>query len=153
MAIRKVVPVSLMALFCFSLAFAAEKKPLYSEFAQEHFAKGVAAQEGGNFVEAEDCYQKALLMDTSNANLRKFVMHNRAVMYAREGDFQKAETAFNALLRIDPNYKIAELNLGIIYDQRKSRLEALEYWAKMFKWEDQKPKNFILEEGQDLEQK
>jgi len=113
---------------------------------------GVKAQEGGNFIEAEDCYQKALLMDPSNAVLRKFVMHNRAVMYAKEGDLQKAETAFDALLRVDPNYKTAELNLGIIYDKRKSRLEALEYWAKMFKLEDEKPKDFAIEKGQGLEE-
>ena len=149
---RKVVLLAAMALFFFSLVYAAGKKPLYNEFAREHFARGVVAQEGGNFIEAEDCYQKALLIDPSNANLRKFVMQNRAVMYAKEGDFQKAETAFNALLRIDPNYKIAELNLGIIYDQKKSRLEALEYWAKMFKLEDQKPKDFALENGQELEE-
>ncbi|MDD4900429.1 MAG: tetratricopeptide repeat protein [Candidatus Omnitrophica bacterium] len=152
MAMKKIVALAVIALFCSSLAFAAEKKPLYNELAREHFTKGVKAQEGGNFTEAEDFYQKALLMDPSNVTLRKFVMHNRAVIYAKEGDLQKAETAFDALLRMDPNYKTAELNLGITYDKRKSRLEALEYWAKMFKLEDQKPKDFAIEEGQGLEE-
>ncbi len=151
MATKKVFIILSLVLFCSGLSYAAKKTPLMSEFAQEHYLKGVAAQEGNDFVEAEEWYQKALILEPNNLILQKYVLNNRAAMYAKQGNLEKAENSFKELLKIDPNYKLAELNLGLIYDQRRTRLEALEYWAKMFKLEDRKPKDFILEQGQDLE--
>jgi tetratricopeptide (TPR) repeat protein len=112
-----------------------------------YYNAGVKAQKAGNFTEAEDNYQKALLTDPYNTNWQKFVLNNRGAMLIKLGDFQKAEASLNDALKIDPNYKPAQINLGFTYEKRRTRLESLEYWAKVFDIDNLKPKDVVIEEG------
>jgi len=71
-------------------------------------------------------------------------------MFAQMGELERSEAAFLAALQIDPKYKPAKLNLGLINEKRRTRCESLEYWSKIFNFEKLKPKNFVIsgEEGE-----
>ena len=133
----------LLLAFC-SFAFAGE---LISKEAVNYFNAGVKAQKGANFVEAEINYQKTLIVAPNDTNWQKFILNNRGVMYAQMGDLEKSDASFKAALQIDPNYKAAQLNLGLLNEKRMSRCESLEYWAKLYGWEKTKPRDFALSEG------
>lgn len=139
----------LIFLFC-NLSYAAE---LVSKEAVNYYNEGVKAQKAGNFAMAEINYQKTLLLDPYNTSWQKFIINNRGVMYARQGDLEKSEAAFDEALRIDPNYKPAQLNLGFIYETRRTKLESLEYWLKVLNINltEVKPKGFVIEEQQKVE--
>jgi tetratricopeptide (TPR) repeat protein len=95
-----------------------------------------------------------LLVDPYNPDWKKFILNNQGIMYAQQGDLEKAEAAFNEALKIDPEYETAKLNLGFIYEQRRSRLESIEYWLKVLNidLDKVKPKGFVVEEGQKKEE-
>lgn len=133
----------LIILFFFNFSYAGE---LVSQEAVNYYNEGVKAQKADNFSAADIAYQKALLLDPYNPKWNKFIINNRGIMYAQSGDLEKAEASFNEVLKIDPNYQPAQFNLGLIYEKRRSRLESLEYWAKVFELDKLKPQDFIIEE-------
>ena len=144
MILRKIAFVLFILLFYYNASYSED---LVSREAINYYNEGVNAQKAGKFQAADVAYQKTLLIDPYNYAWKKFILNNRGVMYAREGDLEEAERAFKAALKIDANYKSAQLNLGIIYDKYRSRLEALEYWTKLFALERLKPKRLIIEES------
>ena len=133
-------------LFYFSLSYAGE---LTSQEAVNYYNEGVKAQKAANFAAADSAYQKVLLLDPYNPEWQKFILNNRAIMYAQQGDLEKAEAAFNEVLTMDPNYQPTKLNLGFIYEQRRSELESIKYWLGVLKinLDEVKPKGFVIEEG------
>jgi len=136
--------VILLLVFC-SLSFAGE---LISKEAVTYYNAGVKAQKGANFVEADVNYSKALLLDPNNLTYQKCILNNRGIIFAQMGDLDQSEAAFKMALQIDPKYKPAKLNLGLINEKRRSRCESLEYWAKIFNFEKLKPKNFVIADEQ-----
>jgi Tfp pilus assembly protein PilF len=76
------------------------------------------------------------------------IVNNRGVMFLTKGDMSGAEECFNNALSIDPNFKPAKLNLGFIYEKRRSELESIKYWLKTLNidLESVKPKGYILSE-------
>ena len=123
--------------FCFAGDMVAKE-------AVNYFNAGVKAQKGAIFVDADINYTKALLMDPNNMEFQKNILNNRGIMFAQLGDSEKAEAAFKAVLSIDPQNRAAKLNLGLINEKRLSRCEALEYWAKIYNFDKQKPRDFII---------
>lgn len=150
MVLKKYFFLVIMLLAFYNLTSAGE---LISKEAVNYYNEGVKAQKASNFDMAEIAYQKTLLLDPYNTNWQKFIINNRGVMYAKLGDLEKAEAAFNEALKIDPNYEPAKLNLGFIYEKRRSKLESIEYWLKILNinLEDAKPKGFVIEEQQKTE--
>jgi len=142
----------IVLLFYFSLAYAGE---LASQEAVNYYNEGVKAQKAANFAAADSAYQRVLLLDPYNPKWQKFILNNRAVIYAQQGDLEKAEAAFNDVLVMDPNYQPAKLNLGFIYEQRRSELESIKYWLGVLKinLDEVKPKGFVIEEGLKTENK
>ena len=130
----------------FSLASNASAGKLASQEAVNYYNEGVRAQKTKNFRVAEIAFQKAALVDPTDVRVQKALLNNRAIAYVREGDLQSAEEIFNELLKMDPNDMKAKMNLGLIYERTRGRLECLEYWAKVFNWEEAKPKDFLLEQ-------
>ena len=112
MDLRRVFLLLMAVLFYFSLSYAGE---LVSKEAVNYYNEGVKAQKAANFAAAEISYQKTLLIDPNNTKWQKFILNNWAVMYAQQGDLEKAEAAFNEVLEMDPNYEPAKLILGFIY--------------------------------------
>lgn len=134
-------------LLVFLLTSSASAGKLMSEEAVNYYNEGVTAQKAKNFMAAEIAFQKAALLDSTDVRVQKALLNNRAITYIREGDLQSAESIFNEILRMDPGDMKAKMNLGLLYEQTRGRLECLEYWAKVFNWEEAKPKDFLLEEG------
>ena len=69
-------------------------------------------------------------------------------MLAEQGFLDEAEEYFNESLKIDPNYLPAQLNLGFIYEKRRSELESIKYWLKVLNidLDKVKPKGFVIDE-------
>jgi tetratricopeptide (TPR) repeat protein len=139
----------ILFLVCGNISFAGK---LISQEAVNYFNEGVRAQKTYNFFAANVSFQKALLVDPNNPKWHKAILNNQGIMCVQEEDFEKAEAFFSKALEIDPDYKLAQLNLGKVYDKTKSRLEALEYWAKVFKIDKLKPKDFAIEDEQVIEE-
>jgi tetratricopeptide (TPR) repeat protein len=121
----------------------------------DYFNQGVKAQKEGDFFKANTFYQKVLLIEPNNLNYQKYIANNRAVEQMNEGDLDNAEATFNQILKSDPNYKPAQLNLGFIYEMRQDKLKAIEYWLKILniKLDNLKPKALVLEEQKEEEVK
>jgi len=126
---------------------------LISKEADNYYNEGVKLQKAASFTMAESFYQKTLLVDPYNSKWQKFILNNRGVMKAQQGSIEEAEILFNSSLQIDPEYLPPRLNLGFIYEQRRSELESIKYWLKVLNinLEDVKPKGFVLGEVQQPE--
>ena len=120
---------------------------LLQEEAIRYFNEGVRAQNAGDYQAADSAYQKALILNNSD-HWRKLISNNYGVIYAQQGDLKRAEAAFNEALRMDPDYRIPKLNLGLIYDKRADRLKAIEFWlqALNINLDELKPKQFVVQE-------
>ena len=126
---------------------------LISKEANNYYNEGVKLQKASNFAMAESLYQKVLYLDPYNTKWQKFILNNRGVMKAQQGSLDEAEMIFKRSLQIDPEYLPARLNLGFIYEQRRSELESIKYWLKVLKinLDDFKPKGYVLGEVQEPE--
>ncbi len=132
-------------LFSFTYALSGE---VVSKEAANYYAQGVKQQKGDNFIQADTFYQKTLLVDPSNLKWKRNILNNRGVMLAQQGFLDEAEESLLESLKIDPNYLPAKLNLGFIYEARRSELESITYWLKVLQinLDDVKPKGFVLGE-------
>jgi tetratricopeptide (TPR) repeat protein len=119
-----------------------QAQELSAKEAVAYYNEGVRAQKDGDFDAALKAYQKAAII---TSYYDKFIMQNKAVIYAQNGDLDKAEQLFKQVLNMDPNYMPAKLNLGLIYDTKQDRCKSLEYWADLFQLEKHKPKTFVAE--------
>ena len=140
--------ISLTLGFLFLISNFSFAQDLLKPDAIERYNEGVKLQRGSNYEQAEGLYQKALLLDPTSARLQKLVANNRGVIYAKKGKLEKAEKYFKEALKIDPDFKMAKLNLGFIYQGRKSELESLKYWlyALDIDLATLKPKDFCVVE-------
>lgn len=126
---------------------------LISKEAVNYYNEGVKLQKASNFAMADSLYQKTLLVDPYNSKWQKFILNNRGAMEAQQGSIEEAEILFKRSLQVDPNYLPAKLNLGFIYEQRRSELESIKYWLNVLNinLDDIKPKGFVLGEIQEPE--
>jgi tetratricopeptide (TPR) repeat protein len=83
--------------------------------------------------------------DPKDPNYQKFILNNMAVLYALRGDMDKAEEGCQESLKIDPKYRPALLNLGLIYEKKNDRIRSLEYWARVFQKDSRKPRELVIE--------
>jgi len=115
----------------------------FREYGVDYYNEAVAAQKKGDFMQAMSGYQKALLtLGSKDSDYIKKIYNNVAVIYAQENDFQNAEAAFLSALDIDPKYKQANFNLGVLYAKQGNSEKALEYWAKA----TDRPDVFVIED-------
>jgi tetratricopeptide (TPR) repeat protein len=63
------------------------------------------------FEEAENLYEKILEKDSTNVN----ALVNLAMIYARGGDTEKALNTYSRIISIDPEYKDAYFNRGLLF--------------------------------------
>ncbi|MFA5271938.1 MAG: tetratricopeptide repeat protein [Candidatus Omnitrophota bacterium] len=110
--------------------------------AVNYYNEGVRAQKKGDFDKAFKEYQMSLILSTEYS---KFILHNKGVMFMQQGNLAQAVQNFQEVLKLDPNYMPAKINLGLIYDTQPDKCKALEYWADLFNLENLKPKDFVLE--------
>jgi tetratricopeptide (TPR) repeat protein len=112
--------------------------------AVNYFKEGVKAQKSGDFAKAQKEYAMTEILNTK---YHKYILHNTGVMYAQRGMLKEAVEAFKEVLRFDPNYMPAKLNMGLIYDMQADKCKSLEYWNQIFNIDNAKPKNFVIDEG------
>ena len=62
------------------------------------------------FEEAENLYEKILQKDSTNVN----ALVNLAMIYARKGDAEKSLDTYSRVISIDPEYKDAYFNRGLL---------------------------------------
>ncbi len=137
----------LFSLLFLGHAFAGE---LISKEADGYYNDALKLQQAANFNAAETLYQKILYIDPYNLKWQVFILNNRGVMSAQQGDILNAEILFNKALEIDAHYLPAQFNLGFIYEKRRTELESLKYWLKVLNidLDKAKPKGFVLGEEQ-----
>lgn len=58
------------------------------------------------------------------------IYNNLGVLYANQGDYQKAEQAYQSALRLDPNDQTANFNLGLLKQTQGKLDDAKNYLAK-----------------------
>jgi protein O-mannosyl-transferase len=80
---------------------------------------GDALYDLGNYYLADDDYAKAieayqLALPLLGADMQIADMNNMGIAYYKNGDTKDAESAFNAILRVDPNNAGARKNLDLI---------------------------------------
>jgi len=144
MAVKRVLLSFIILLLSYTLSNAGE---LFSEHAEESFREGIKAHKAGNLPEAGALYQKALLLNPNDDVLQKHIANNHAVIVAKMGHLKEAEEMFNDIINRYPDYKAAAVNLGFIYDKRRSRLESLEYWIEVLELQKIKPTDYLIDEG------
>lgn len=89
----------------------------------------------------------SLLVEPNNPASEKIFLNIAGIIAAQGEDLKAAEEKFNQVLKIDPAFRPAQLNLGLIYDKQGNRLKSLLFWLKTFdiKLEEEKPGDFISE--------
>lgn len=81
------------------------------------FLKGVALAEDGRINEAMEVYQRL----TQDFPELPEPYNNLAVLYAARGDFERARQALDMAIRANPQYAVAQENLGDVYIQLAAR--------------------------------
>jgi len=136
----------LAMVLCFSgIAFCGD---LISKEAAFYFNEGVKEQRMGNYDNADTSYTKIMMVDPYNTKWQPMIANNRGAMLLTRGDIAGAEECFNTALSIDPNFRPAKLNLGFIYEKRKTELESIKYWLQVLNIDlkSLKPRGYILSE-------
>jgi tetratricopeptide (TPR) repeat protein len=114
---------------------------LYRE-ALTRYNQAVKAQQSGDMDKAKAEYQKALaLAEGSRKDITKAIYNNFGVIYMNKGDWEMAARSFNEALLLDPGYKAANFNIGILYAKTGNAKKALEYWGRAL----DKTDSYILE--------
>ena len=113
-----------------AVAFAGEAS---RQMLVQYYNEGVKAQKSGDIFSAKAAYQKAsLIAGSQNPDLLKSIYNNFGALYAQMGNFDAAQKAFEAALTIDPNYKQANYNMGVLYANLGHIQEALQYLVRAF---------------------
>jgi Flp pilus assembly protein TadD len=89
------------------------------------FLKGVVLAEDGRIDEAMEVYQRL----TQDFPELPEPYNNLAVLYAARGDFERARQSLDMAIRANPQYAVAQENLGDVYIQLAAR--AYERAAKL----------------------
>jgi tetratricopeptide (TPR) repeat protein len=114
----------------------------------EHYNEAVKAQKAGNNDQAVSAYKMAKLIVGADAfEFKKLIANNMGVIFAQRGEYENAENSFKEALGIDPEYKKAGYNLGLLYFRQSEYVKALKIWSKMFGF----PQEFSIEGTKNLE--
>lgn len=135
-----------LALLTSSAAFADEM--LYPEGVKRYNA-ALALQRAGETDKALAAYNTAVMLLGKLSPYMKYIFNNSAVMHAEKGDLRKAEVFFQRALEIDPKYRNAGVNLGLLYLRQGQLTKAIKIWTALFDL----PTRFTLEPEQTAEQK
>jgi len=120
---------------------------LLSGEARVYYNKAVKAQNAGDFNTAYTLYQKTMLL---NPAYQDAVINNLGVIFVYRNDWDKAKASFSEVLSVNPDYKPALFNLGLLHYMRGDEKDALRYWIKYFEVGELGFRSFIIE--QELEE-
>lgn len=126
---KKVLGLCLLAAMCAGVCSASE---LTAKEGINYFNEGVKAQKSGDLQTAMSAYQKAMFVGMDVVTYRKYIYNNVGAIYAETGNTTQAEEMFIESLKIDPAYKQANYNLGILYIKMGLCSKSLEYLTRAY---------------------
>ena len=92
MFFRKIFSIVAIFFFTCGSCFAGE---LFREQMTRYYNEGLCQQDLGKYLEARTAYQKALLLGVDNKDLRIKVLNKLGFVYAKQGEYLRAEIVFN----------------------------------------------------------
>lgn len=132
--------IPLILIFALRPVFA---EKVMDEQAREYFKEALEAQKYGNLEGAITLYTKSLYLKQNNAKAH----NNLGTIYAKKGDYAKAEEEYSQAVKIDPHYAKALTNLAMIYLERKDFDKFYEYWKRATGLDIYTP--FLMDEDKD----
>ena len=128
MIFRKVWSIVLVMLFVTATSYAGA---IGQEEMVKYYNEGVRAQKSGDLDAAKTAYQKAIMIaESTRKDITKAIYNNFGVIYVNMENWELAGQAFNEALTLDPDYKEANFNMGILYAKMGNAEKALIYWSK-----------------------
>ncbi len=110
--------------------------------AAKYYNEGVKAQKSGDMENAKTAYQKAMILsEGTRKDITKSIYNNYGLMYVNQENLELAGKFFGEALKIDPDYKEANFNMGILSAKIGEAEKALMYWSKALN----KTSSYILE--------
>jgi tetratricopeptide (TPR) repeat protein len=95
-------------------------------------ALGNAYFDAGEWKQAIENYEQALLLDPSNTDVITDVITDMGTCYRNLGMPGRAIAEYERALKIEPTHQNALFNLGIVYGyDRKDYATAIRYWEKL----------------------
>jgi tetratricopeptide (TPR) repeat protein len=116
------------------------------QLVKNYFDFGLSSQRSGKLKEAEECYLKALALDSSFYPARL----NLSTVYLEEGKISEAESELMYLINIKPEDPKVLYNLAFLYQRKNEFEKADEFLSKLF-ISDPKNNNAYLLKGRNLE--
>jgi len=117
-----------------------------SQLAKNYFDFGLSSQRSGKLKEAEECYLKALALDSSFHPARL----NLSTVYLEEGKLFEAENELNHLINKKPADPKVLYNIAFLYQRKNEFKKADEFLNRLFT-ADPKNSNAYLLKGRNLE--
>lgn len=105
-----------------------------------YYRDGMSAQGDGEYAEALENYEAALLLE-ENPYDRSYILYNTGLIHASNGDHEKALGYYHQSIDLNPRHCSALNNIAVIYhykaekeedEEAKEKLfdQAAEYWVR-----------------------
>jgi tetratricopeptide (TPR) repeat protein len=101
-----------------------------------YYRDGMSAQTEGEYAEALENYEEALQLE-EDAYDRSFILYNMALIYASNGDREKAVEYYHKALDDNPRMPQSLNNIAVIYHYNGERAEMAGRAEEAEEWYDQ----------------
>ena len=89
-------------------------------------AQGNMSMDHGRYAEAVVCYDRALALDDTSADVRT----DLGACYHALGQIDSAMVQFDRALGLDPNHAVAHFNMGVVYHTLGDMNKTRQYWNR-----------------------
>ncbi|WGV27966.1 photosystem I assembly protein Ycf3 [Halotia branconii] len=118
-----------------------------------YYRDGMSAQAEGEYAEALENYEEALLLE-EDPNDRGYILYNMGLIYASNGDHDKALELYHQAIELNPRLPQALNNIAVIYHYQGEKAkedgdndtgealfdQAADYWIRAIRMA---PNNYI----------
>jgi tetratricopeptide (TPR) repeat protein len=99
-----------------------------------YYRDGMSAQGDGEYAEALENYEEALTLE-EDSNDRSYILYNMGLIYASNGNIDKAIELYIEAIDLNPRMPQALNNIAVIYHYEGEKAEsfydkAAEYWKQ-----------------------
>jgi tetratricopeptide (TPR) repeat protein len=101
-----------------------------------YYRDGMSAQTEGEYAEALENYEEALLLE-ADAYDRSFILYNMGLIHASNGDREKAIDYYHQALNDNPRMPQSLNNIAVIYHYNGERAEEAGRAEEAEEWYDQ----------------
>lgn len=89
-------------------------------------AQGNMNMDHGHYAEAVICYDRAISLDDSSADVRT----DLGACYHALGQIDSALVQLGKALQLDPNHAVAHFNMGVVYHSAGDMAKTRQYWNR-----------------------